>query len=731
MAPISLALVWHQHQPYYPDDVGGENPMPWVRLHATKDYLGMALHLEEVPEFRCTINLVPSLLAQLEAYVDGASDAHLALSRRPADGLSHDDACAVLDGFFMAFPDTMIRPHPRYHELYLMRSSWNSTARQALGRFRSRDLRDLQVWSNLAWIHPIVFEKDPELAEFRAKGRHYTEDDKRWFLGKQRALLARVIPLHRELAQRGQIELTTTPYYHPILPLLLDKNLAREAMPDVSLPAYRGGYPEDAAEHVRRAVASHVGRFGQPPRGMWPGEGSVCQALIPLLAEHGIRWIATDEEILSCSTHGLVGRDSRGYVRNPDRLYRPWRLREGDSELAIIFRDHSMSDQVGFHYQRSPGTVATADFLGKVHAIGDACRHNPDTLVPVILDGENCWEYYPDGGVSFLRSLYQGAVRDPRVRPVRVDEFLAEHPPRESETLPRLFAGSWISHNFAIWIGHPEDNTAWDALHVAREFLVNEQRSGRHDTAALARAWDEIYIAEGSDWFWWFGDDHSSAQDALFDHLFRKHLRNVYTLLGCDPPGTLFTPIARGAARPPMHDQPVSFLRVQVDGRAPYFEWIDAARFTCGTDRGTMASVSRGVLRTVWFGFDAERLLIRVDTDGGPARQRLAEADRLRIGFVDPAETEVLVMDPAEPRPIGYLNRPNCPTANGDTVQVATGYVLELAVPFARIDRTPGDPIRFYVELFKGDSSLDRAPREGVLELATPSHDFEKILWQV
>ena len=255
--------------------------------------------------------------------------------------------------------------------------------------------------------------------------------------------------------------------------------------------------------------------------------------------------------------------------------------------------------------------------------------------------------------------------------------------------------------------------------------------SGRHDATPLRRAWEEIYIAEGTDWFWWFGDDHSSAQDALFDHLFRKHLQNVYTLLGCDPPGSLFEPISRGAAHRPLHDQPVSFLHVKLDGRAPYFEWIDAARYACGNDRGTMTLVSRGVLRTVWFGFDADRLLIRVDTEGGPARQRLAEVDRLRIGFIDPAETEILVMEPAAPRPVAYLNRPGCPSSNGDTVQVATGSVLELAVPFARIDRTPGDPIRFYVELFQGDASLDRAPREGVLELATPSRDFERILWQV
>jgi len=729
MSQVALALMWHQHQPYYPDDATGENPMPWVRLHAVKDYLGMALHLEEVPEFHCTINLVPSLLDQLEAYVDGATDRHLTVSRTPVDGLSRDDLYYLLDNFFMAFPDAMIRPHPRYHELYMLRSSWNSSGEQARTRFRPRDLRDLQVWSNLAWFHPLLFEKDPELAEFKAKDRNYTEEEKDWLLDKQRELMAQVVPLHRKLAERGQVELTTTPHYHPILPLLLDKKLAREAMPEVSLPAYREGYPEDAEVHVRRAVESHTRRFGSAPKGMWPSEGSVCQALIPLLARHGIEWIATDEEILGRSTDGLVGRDGRGHVRRPDLLYRGWNVREGDAQLGIVFRDHSMSDQVGFHYQRTPGPIAAADFLGKLHAIGDACRHNAATVVPVVLDGENCWEYYPDGGVSFLRSLYQGAARDARVRPVKIGDHLRDNPP--GDTLPRLFAGSWISHNFAIWIGHPEDNSGWDALHETREFLVREQATGRHDEAALARAWEEIYIAEGSDWFWWYGDDHSCAQDALFDHLFRKHLRNVYAFLGCDPPGSLFTPISKAASPKAANEQPRSFLHVKVDGRATYFEWIDGARYVCGNDRGTMTLVTRGLMHVVWFGFDAERFLVRVDAEGGPAAERLSEVDRLRVGFVDPAESEIVVVEPSVERPIGYLNRAGQPSANGDTVTAATGAIFEMAVPFDRLGLKPGDPIRFYVELLKGESSVDRAPREGVFELTTPSPDFERIYWQV
>lgn len=729
MSKVSLALMWHQHQPYYPDDVAGENPMPWVRLHGTKDYLGMAMHLDEVPEFRCTINLVPSLLIQLQAYVDGASDHHLRVSRLPADGLTRDDAIYLLDHFFMANPEGMIRPYPRYHELQQQRGPSHEPAETALPRFRERDIRDLQVWSNLTWMHPLLFEKDKDLAAFREKGRRYSEEDKNWLLDKQRSLLGRIIPLHRKLADRGQVELTTTPFYHPILPLLFDKRLAREAMPDVNLPSHRDGYPEDAEVHVRRAVEQHQALFGTRPRGMWPSEGSVCQAMLPLLSRHGIQWIATDEEILGCSLQGKVGRDSRGHVRHPELLYRAWKAAEQDTELAIIFRDHSISDQVGFHYQRTPGAVAAHDFLGKLHAIGDACRHDPATLVPVILDGENCWEYYPDGGVGFLRSLYHEAVRDRRVAPVTVSEFLREHPP--VDTLPRLFAGSWISHNFAIWIGHPEDNQGWDALHDTRAFLVGESQSGRHGPESLTRAWDEIYIAEGSDWFWWYGDDHSSALDALFDHLFRKHLRNVYTLLGHDPPGGLFTPISHAAPGRPIHGQPNSFLNVRIDGRSTYFEWINAARYLCGNERGTMAQVSKGLLHSVWFGFSPDRLLVRVDTEGGRAVERLIGNSRLRIGFVEPADWEVVVDDPAGAAPVGHINHKGEPSSNGASVEVACGKILELAVPFGRIGLKAGDAIRFYVEVLRDDASLDRAPSEGIFELVVPSLDFERIMWQV
>ena len=729
MSTVSLALMWHQHQPYYPDDVSGENPMPWVRLHGTKDYLGMALHLEEVPEFRCTINLVPSLIVQILGYVNGASDSHLRVSRLPADGLAHEDAIYLLDNFFMANADAMIRPHPRYNELYHKRGLGSDSAEAAIHRFRERDIRDLQVWSNLSWMHPLLFEKDLELREFKAKGERYSESDKNWLLDKQRDLLGQIIPLHKKLAERGQVELTTTPFYHPIMPLLFDKRLAREAMPDVNLPKFKDGYPEDAEVHVRRAVDQHQQIFGERPKGMWPSEGSVCQSMIPLLARHGIEWIATDEEILGCSLNGKVGRDSRGHVRYPELLYRPWKVTEAGEDLSIVFRDHSMSDQVGFHYQRTSGTTAAADFLGKLHAIGDACRQNPATLVPVILDGENCWEYYPDGGVSFLRSLYQNAVRDRRIKPVTVGEFLRDHPP--VDTIPRLFSGSWISHNFAIWIGHPEDNRAWDAIQETRLYLVKEAKTGRHNPESVSKAWEELYIAEGSDWFWWYGDDHSSALDALFDHLFRKHLRNIYSLLGGDPPGNLFAPISRAVPHRSIHAQPTSFLHVTIDGRSTYFEWINAAHYRCGSERGTMALVTKGLLLGVWFCFSADSLLIRVDTQGGAAKVILAASDTLRIGFVEPADWVVVIHNPFEERPRGAIHHRGVPIESDSNVEAACGKILEISVLFSKLGLRPGDPIKFYVEVLAEEASLDRAPSEGIFELVAPSPDFERIMWQV
>ena len=540
MHEIALAFLWHQHQPYYPDDLAGENPMPWVRLHGTKDYWGMAMLLKEMPEMHATINLVPSLLQQLSAYTDeGREDTHLRVSRLPADGLSREDTHYLLDNFFMVHPDQMIRPYPRYYELYKKRGISIDTAEKSRKRFSKKDIIDLQCWSNLVWIHPLAFEQDKELAEFRDKGRGWTEAEKQWLLDRQMSLLREVVPLHRELMERGQLELTTTPFYHPILPLLCDKRLARRAMPNVTLPTHLEGYAEDAREHVRLAVEYHEKLFGQKPRGMWPSEGSVCQGIIPSIAEAGIQWIATDEEILSCSTDGWVSRDGNGYLRNPEMLYRPWRVEEGKAaQLQIVFRDHAVSDQIGFHYQRLRERITPSDdfFARKFEAIGNATgaqRRAP----PLAWSASSSTARTAGNTTPTRASISSEPCLPPRASkhpqgsiPVRVCDYLTSYP--ATDKLGHLFPGSWIQHNFGIWIGHPECNRAWD-------LLCYETRASIWSTVTDPKAKPPEATADQG-----VGGTphrrgkrlvlvvrrrpHTAPRTACSTALFRKHLQNVY-----------------------------------------------------------------------------------------------------------------------------------------------------------------------------------------------------------
>jgi len=728
MHDLSVAFVWHQHQPYYPDDLSDHNAMPWVRLHGTKDYWGMAMHLAEVPEVRATINLVPSLLKQILAYTeDDRQDEHLRVSRLAADSLDEAERLYLLDNFFMANPQQMIRPYARYHELYQQRGLSSDTAARAARRFSVQDMLDLQCWSNLTWFHPLAFELHPDLAEFQRKGQHWSEDEKQWLLDKQMEILAEIIPLHRKLAERGQVELSTTPFYHPILPLLMDKKLARQAMPQVELPRHLAGYAEDAAAQIRRAVEYHTELFGSPPLGMWPSEGSVSQSIIPLIADAGLEWIATDEEILAHSTHRWITRDAHGQVENPETLYRAWRVEENGRELQMIFRDHALSDQIGFHYQGYQAEHAVDELVSKLESIqraGGSSGTDQPKLVSIILDGENCWEYYTNGGLDFLRGLYQRLARHKQIKTVRVRDYLKKHPAKEK--LGQLFAGSWISHNFGIWIGHPACNRAWDLLSEARSMLV--KRAAKVPAEQLAAAWDEIYIAEGSDWFWWFDDSHSSAQDALFDQLFRKHVHNVFTLIGEDPPQSLLRPIGKHQRQAQQFTQPTALLDVNINGRETYFEWLNAGVYKASTGRGSMNMAEPLRIERLFFGFDAERLLLRLDAHGG-IRQHCEDVDTLRIVFSEPEGFELLVIEPSVNRPIVQMYHNDVPVSAAG-IEAATDVIFELAVAWRSLAATTDAKLHFHVELIRNEQVLERIPHEGALETSVPSPDFELMMWQ-
>ena len=541
-----VAFLWHMHQPYYEDLVTREHILPWVRLHALKDYFGMVALLREFPAIRMTFNLVPSLLVQLEAFAaNQARDRYLEVGMKPAAELAPEDAAFIVQNFFHAQRQRMIDPYPRYRELLARRGAATpSDMHAAAKRFSVDDLRDLQVWQKLAWLDPIYLEGDERARALVAKDRGYSEEDKHVLRGIELELLNAVIPEYREAAARGQVELSTSPFYHPILPLLCDTEIYKRTHPDARTPRRRFIHPEDAREQLDRAVACHQRLFGARPTGLWPSEGSVSDAMVPLAADAGFDWMATDEMILARTLEIAFGRDG-GHVDQPERLYTPYTVRAGGAQVACLFRDHTLSDLIGFNYAGWNADAAASDFVNKLVEAGRryaARTGGGEATIPIILDGENAWEHFEGGGRPFLRALYSRLSAHPELRTVTMREAARQAAP----PLDGIFPGSWIDANFYIWIGHRDDHLAWSQLAEAREAV--EKPNG--DAAAAARAREEVLIAEGSDWFWWYGDDHSSEHDLEFDDLFRRHLRNVYRLLGKTIPDELFVSNISAGAPP-------------------------------------------------------------------------------------------------------------------------------------------------------------------------------------
>lgn len=613
--PLYVALIWHQHQPYYEDPARGVYMLPWVRMHAVKDYYDMVAMLRQYPGMRATFNLVPSLLMQLDDYVEhGAKDLHQMATEKPAGDLTAEDKAFILRRFFDANHDHIIGRFPRYRELFEKRGTTGSDAEieRAVVGFSEQDFRDLQVWFNLGWMDPDFLEQDPDLARLVAKGRDFTEADKHVVLAKHLEIMRQVVAIHRELMEAGQIEVITAPFFHPILPLVYDTGSARVASPSIRLPQSRYVQPGDVRAQLAMAVTSYREHFGREPKGLWPSEQAVGQDIVAFAAGAGFQWMVSSEGVLEKSL-GLQLRGAARELVRPADLYQPYWVTAGGQRVAILFRDIVLSDRIGFSYSGMPAERAVDDFIGYLHEMRRALAGVPgEHVVTVALDGENAWEWYDNDGKDFLHGLYRRLTTDPLLRPVTVAEYLESHPP--SRTIPRLWTGSWISDNLETWIGEEEENRAWDYLHAARTAIVRHEALHYGEPGVQERvqvALQEVYAAEGSDWFWWYGSDQDSGNDAGFDELFRTHLRNVYTALGEPVPDTLHLPIIpRAPARPEM--QATGRLTARADGTAGAGEWADALRF--GGD---------GLVQALYVGNDAGKVYVRAELDvrAGQLRQ--------------------------------------------------------------------------------------------------------------
>lgn len=693
---LHVAFLWHMHQPSYRDPVTGDVLLPWVRLHGVKDYSDMATALEMLPPetARTTVNWVPGLLDQFEAMQSpdyGRRERFWRLTERPAAELSASEIQMIREHFFSLAPKTMLEPYPRYKEL-------RDKVRE--GRtLEVAELRDLQVWFNLGWTG-VTARKHPTVQALLARGRDFTEGDKSPLLEVQRQTVATIIPRWKALADRGLVELSASPYYHPILPLLCDTDLARAADPSSPLPASRFRWRADADAQIRLATGAHARRFGAPPAGMWPSEGSVSAEILPLVRAAGLSWLVSDEAIL-WKTLSPSGRPTK-----PTDKFHPWSL----DGVSLLFRDHGLSDKIGFVYSSWSYPRAYADFVQSLVAIRRATESEGDAVVTIALDGENCWEHYPGGITAFLPGLLAAIAETPGLRLATLSEAVAAVPARP---LPGLGTGSWIDGTFRTWLGDPVKNKAWDLLTAARHAVQRPMNELLASDPGLAEL---VMRAEASDWWWWFGEGHTTAFDGDFDALFRAHLKAIYLGVGKPVPDALQKSVyALALAGKPQGStqrtkRPVIQLEVTLDGSSGwYFKWLGA-----GEIQQSFGAIHRAesLVQRVLYANDDEALYLRLDTrDRGSS----ALADTRIELTVECAEApRRLVLWPAVPASPSLAGPPD-----GAGITAVCDEVLEVRVPLAALGVTSLPArVRGNITLIAGSGeALERFPGMGELEL--------------
>ncbi len=545
-----VVLLWHMHQPQYRDPANGEYILPWTYLHAIKDYTDMAAHLEANPAARAVVNFAPILIEQLEELAARVS-AHLTSGERLPDPVlavlseaplpqEPGARLALLQACLRAQRAHLINRYPVYVELAALAESFGSD--QSVGYASDQYLRDLGVWYHIAWLGETVKRSDARVDILIDRGRDFGATHRRLLLELIGDLLAGLLGRYRALAERGQVELAMSPYAHPILPLLIDFNAARESVPAAPLPQaprYPGG-EQRAAWHMQAGLRVFTRVFGRPPAGCWPSEGAISTRALELVEQHGMRWAASSGTVLrGCldATHG--GVDSAPELH-------AWQV--PGRQLSLCFRHDELSDLIGFTYSGWHGDDAVRHFVGELERLAAGQAGQPGALALIALDGENAWEHFPFNGYFFLNGLYAALADHPQLELTTLGEVLARQP--ERKPLRQVVAGSWVHGTLATWIGDHDKNAGWDLLVQAKlaadEVLASEDLVP-HERERIER---QLALCESSDWFWWFGDYNPYLAVRDFDRLFRHQLTSLYRLLGREPPDALSHAISVGLGAP-------------------------------------------------------------------------------------------------------------------------------------------------------------------------------------
>lgn len=740
---LNVAFVWHMHQPYYGND---SYIFPWVRMHAIKDYYDMVSILQEHPNLHQTFNLTPCLLNQIESYAQGSiQDKYWEISMKPAENLAPSEKLFILRRFCNPHWHQRIHIYPRYLELckkveFLLSIS----SLTAVEKLNIQEFLDLQVWFNLSWFDPYWIRSDKKLEFLISRGQNFSEDHKLVIADKQREIMKGIIPLYKEAQEKGQIEVTASPYYHPILPLLYDSELAKISSPQITLPQRKFAFPEDVKTQIMMSVDCYKKYFGRYPRGLWPSELAVGEEILPILGEYEISWIISDEGILARSLGVDIVRHGIGHVNEPKLLYRPYLIQREGASFAILFRDRLLSDLISFTYHSwAPGDAAQ-DLIRRLNHIQTTLgEKSSEYIVTVALDGENCWEFYENDGYPFLHAFYSLLEKSQSLRTITISEYLAENPPKAE--LSNLHTGSWIDANLRTWIGDVEHAKAWDFLFQARETLSQFDQTC-HDyefEKVKEKAWNEIYMAEGSDWFWWFSKFHRSELAEVWDRQFRIHLRKVYKLLGAPVPDNFFRPILGKGVLSPLAI-PIGQIQPIIDGKiTDESEWLLAGYYDFAVSLGTQ-SLTHGILKRFYYGWDFHNLYLRIDTFwdsheleasdiwiefyfSHPRKDLNSSCSRLglhletgELGFGLAYQLGIKFKEGQIEALLSRAKGDDRWEGKKDLEGTAVDKCIELKIPFKILELKPGDETIFALILVKEGLELEKAPREGVFSVIVP-----------